>query len=118
MDNTKVKLDLVHIVSVKGLLGRAVADLAFVWDKTQRYTTKIKAVQFNKVLIEMKNGQKPGKNSDEGIWTVVRMTPEYADAVEQEDTAKRDYWRFANLHRDLENLENALKKILDHGRDA
>lgn len=116
-DYVKMKADLAHLTGVSGMIGQAQTELAWRHDKAQRNTTHVKALLFNRTIIEIKDGKRSGKLSDEGIWTQVRMQDEYQEAVAAEDVAKRNYWKFANLHRDLEKLENAIKKILDHGRD-
>lgn len=116
-DYSQIKIDLAHITAVRGMLGRAVADLAEIWDNETDQTAQVKALLFNRILIEMKNGQRGGKNSDEAIWTQVRLENEYQTAKTRENKAKKFYYRFLNLRADLENLENSLKKILDHARD-
>ena len=116
-DYLQMRVDLSHISSIRGLLGRCVADLAEMWDTQVDHTKAVKAELYQEYYRKIQLRHIESKNTDEGIHNLVVLDEKYAAAKDTERLAKKQYFRFYNLREDLQDLENSMKKILEYGKD-
>lgn len=114
-DAAVARLDLAQVTSIRGLLGQAVADLDEMREREEDLVKEVYSVCYVKYARQLRAKLIDGKDSDEGIKAWIIQDHDYQQARERAREAKRAYYSMANLHDDLENLENTLKKCIEYG---
>lgn len=116
-DFVQMRSDLAHIASVRGMLGHPIAELSTKQEEADAAKTVKKHKLFLDYQRKILRGDLDGKANNDTIWAYVYQDDDYKVVKQAEIDARRLYYSFYNLREGLLGLENALKKILDFGKD-
>lgn len=112
-----VRLELSYISSVRGLVGQVVATLVAGLDLAEQRKIQLRSRLFVQYQREIMQNLRDGKPTEAAINALIYQNQSYQSVVEDELKVKETYFKFYNMRDDLQDLENALKKTLDMGKD-